>query len=458
MRPLPVNVQVGKYRIDCSIGAGGMGEVYRATNVQTGAVVAIKALRISAAEMPTAPLRFRNEAIIQYNLRHPGAAALYEYLEYQGRPCLVMEYVAGPTLFELIQHKNLTIPQALDIFRQVCDAVAYMHDQNVVHRDIKAENIRVTANGRTKLLDFGISIGRDTPQLTRAGHVVGTPGTSAPEQLRGFRGDARADVWALGVLLYELVTFERPFDAPDEVDFARKILAGNYVPASARRPGVPAKLDALIGACLKVKPEARFQNAKQVLAAADRVGPQTGRYAALNLLGLVGGIVTRYRVQIITAATATAIIWALVWLMEGPPNPAAPAADTGAMVVQPAPETSKPAPPANTPPAAPRSNAKVAPARPATVAEPQASEPPSVAGVAPAVPATAETRTVVVATVDGPADVFRGDERIGTTPLTLSGPIGKRFELVLSRPGYQPRPIEVEIGTKPVYSYVLNKD
>src|SRR5438445_282462 len=188
-----------------------MGEVYRATNLQTKALVAVKALT-PTGESETALARFRNEAVIQYNLRHPNVAELYEYFSYQNTPCIVMEFVEGRTLNEWIRETDgLEVDKALEIMADICDAVSYMHSKGTIHRDIKSENIRVNARGQAKLLDFGISIGKNSPALTRTGYAIGTAEKMAPEQHQGLRGDARSDVWSLGVLLYEMVTGVPPF-------------------------------------------------------------------------------------------------------------------------------------------------------------------------------------------------------------------------------------------------------
>jgi serine/threonine protein kinase len=185
---LPVNVVIGKYRIEKRIGSGGMGEVYRATNLQTNLPVAVKTLTRSG-EGDTDLARFRNEAVIQYNLHHPNVAELYEYFEYQGKPCIVMEFVEGRTLDEWIREAGaLELGKALEIMADICDAVSYMHSKGTIHRDIKAENIRVNAAGKAKLLDFGISVSKSTPLLTRAGLRHRNAGKDGSRTAPGFAG------------------------------------------------------------------------------------------------------------------------------------------------------------------------------------------------------------------------------------------------------------------------------
>ena len=234
MPTLPLNAVVGKYRIERRAGAGGMGEVYRATNLQTKAPVAVKALS-KTEESGTALARFRNEAVIQYNLRHPSVAELYEYVEYQGIPCIVMEFVEGRTLDEWIRETGALEPgKALEILADICDAVSYMHSKGTIHRDIKSENIRLNAHGKAKLLDFGIAVSRNTPSLTKTGYTIGTPEKMAPEQHQGLRGDPRSDVWALGVLLYEMVTGSPPFANSSPAGLREDITAARCIPAAQR--------------------------------------------------------------------------------------------------------------------------------------------------------------------------------------------------------------------------------
>jgi serine/threonine-protein kinase len=270
MPVLPLNTIVGKYRIDDLAGVGGMGEVYRAVHIQNGTVVAIKSLN-NDAESGTALARFKNEAIIQFNLRHPNVAALYEYVDYPGHPCVVMGFVEGPTLQDLVRERGLPLAKALDILAGVCDAFAYMHLKGVMHRDIKSENIRIAADGTPKLLDFGIAVAKSTPVFTRAGQVIGTLQSLAPEHVRGLRGDARSDVWALGVLLYEMLTGTLPFDGTDVGKVAKSILEGRYAPASELKPGIPGRVERLISGCLLAKPEGRFASGGILLREVQRV-------------------------------------------------------------------------------------------------------------------------------------------------------------------------------------------
>ncbi len=205
-----IDSQVGPYRLVDFLGAGGMGEVYRGVD-PSNRVVAVKVVTGTRAT-PALLQRFRNEARIQASLRHPNIATVLEITEIAGQPCIVMEFVDGETLEERIgRSSGLPAVEALRIMATVTEAVGYLHDHDVIHRDLKASNIKVTSGGAAKLLDFGLARDRLTPQLTRTGVAIGTLGYMAPEQLKAGKIDRRTDIWALGVVLYESLTGTLPF-------------------------------------------------------------------------------------------------------------------------------------------------------------------------------------------------------------------------------------------------------
>jgi serine/threonine-protein kinase len=251
-----------EYRIVDVIGEGGMGRVYRALQTSRHRVVAVKVL---TASDPKAVQRALNEARIQQGLRHPHIVELYEQVEWDKRPCLVMEYVEGVTLAEQLQQRGaMPVAQALAVFSQIVSAVAYIHDHDIVHRDIKAANIRLTADGRAKLLDFGIAKNEFTPQLTQTGFVVGTVEYLAPEQINSGKADERSDIWALGILLFEMVTGNVPFTAKTFGTLYQQINRAPFtLPADLP---VPRAVTKLIARCLKKDAADRFQDAAELLA------------------------------------------------------------------------------------------------------------------------------------------------------------------------------------------------
>jgi len=254
-----LNANIGEYRVVDFIGAGGMGEVYRAVHTRLGRLIAIKIL--NQMEQPFIQ-RFQNEVRIQASLRHPAIAEYYGLHEFEGRPCLLMELVDGETLADRLRSRGTFPPaEACAILRQVAEAVGYVHSQGIVHRDLKANNIKIDSAGRVKLLDFGIARQTRSSRLTRTGMLIGTLENLAPEQIGGGEGDARSDIWALGILLYEMVTGRLPFRGQSPTDLYARIRAARYTPSPA--------LDHVISACLRKKPAQRFQSAAELIAALD---------------------------------------------------------------------------------------------------------------------------------------------------------------------------------------------
>src|SRR5207247_1198187 len=208
---------IAHYRITSKLGEGGMGAVWRATDTKLGREVAIKILPDSFAADPDRLARFTREAQVLASLNHPNIAAIYGVEE----RALVMELVEGPTLAERIAKGAMPLEEALPIARQIAEALEYAHERGVVHRDLKPANVKVTPEGRVKVLDFGLASmaqasASDTPisassptltmQASMGGMILGTAGYMAPEQARGHPVDKRADIWAFGVVLYEMLT------------------------------------------------------------------------------------------------------------------------------------------------------------------------------------------------------------------------------------------------------------
>lgn len=261
------------YQLTQWLGSGGMGDVYQAYQPSTGRTVALKLLN-----RPELAERFRNEARLQSTLQHPHIAAVYEFFVEAGNPCLVMEYVAGTSLDQVLRRQG-TFPEeiALNLFAQAVSAVAYLHRQGICHRDLKGGNFKLmqsgemhpgsTAAGTLKLLDFGIAKGADTPRLTREGYLVGTARSMAPEQFDGHAGPP-VDCWALGVLLYELLTGHPPFDGRTEVEIGQKVKRGEYLAPTVLKPGLSKATERLIAKLLTGFAPKRY-TAGQTLAALE---------------------------------------------------------------------------------------------------------------------------------------------------------------------------------------------
>jgi serine/threonine-protein kinase len=226
-----------------------MGEVYRAYSETLERAVAVKILHD-----PQQADRFRNEAVIQASIRHPHIATLHEYRQVAGRPCLVMEYVEGPTLDRLTG--RLPIADTETLARQIAEAVAHLHGRGIVHRDLKPANVKRTPEGTIKLLDFGIARLASAPRVTRQGYVVGTAEYLAPEQFR-HEVTAASDVWSFGVLVYELLTGQLPFTGDSFTALRLRVEAGRYTDPKVFRPQASDRLVRVIEACLRREPPRR---------------------------------------------------------------------------------------------------------------------------------------------------------------------------------------------------------
>lgn len=266
--------RIGGYRVVDLVGGGGMGTVYRAVDDTTRQVVAIKVLSQVVPPPQAAHLaqRLQNEARVLATLDHPSIARLHGVLEANGWPCLVMEYVDGLTLAERLERWGPLPPaEATALFRGVVEAIAYVHAQHVLHRDIKANNIKVDSRGHVKLLDFGIAKSPETASLTVAHSLVGTPQYLSPEQIRGRVADERSDIWSLGVLFYEMLTARMPFAGNTAMELDEAVCRGGYRAAGELNPRVTPAQEAVIARCLKKTPSLRYGSAADLLQALDRI-------------------------------------------------------------------------------------------------------------------------------------------------------------------------------------------
>jgi serine/threonine protein kinase len=280
--------RLGPYEIQAAIGAGGMGEVYRARDTRLQRDVAIKVLPEAFASDIQRMARFEREAKLLASLNYPNIASIYGLEESGSTRALVMELVEGPTLADRIRGGAIPIDEALPIARQVADALEYAHDHNVIHRDLKPANIKVRPDGTVKVLDFGLAKAMsgdphegdmaNSPTLsiaaTQQGVILGTAAYMAPEQARGKEVDRRADVWAFGCVLYEILTGERAFDGRDVTEILAAIVMKepdfDALPAKT-----PPDVRNLLRRCLEKEPRGRLQHIGEARIALERVGTAT---------------------------------------------------------------------------------------------------------------------------------------------------------------------------------------
>jgi dienelactone hydrolase len=272
---LSAGTRLGPYEVLAPIGAGGMGEVYKARDTRLDRTVAVKVLPEELTSDSDRRARFEREARAASALNHPHICTLYDIGERSGQPFLVMELLTGQTLRQRIQAGVIGTEEVLRLGLQVADALATAHAVGIIHRDIKPANIHITERGDAKVLDFGLAkliqpnadLDWDPEAPTREKEDLTTPGTTAgtlyymsPEQVLGRPVDARTDVFSLGVVLYEMATGRRPFQGEGAGAVTDKILHDDPNPVLRVKPGLPAQLDGIIGKCLEKDPQKRYRS------------------------------------------------------------------------------------------------------------------------------------------------------------------------------------------------------
>ncbi|MCL5289075.1 MAG: protein kinase [Acidobacteria bacterium] len=269
---------IAHYEVSARLGAGGMGEVYLARDTTLGREVALKLLPAEMSADETARARLINEARTASSLNHPHICTIYEVGEAEGRAYIAMEHVPGEALAAKIPEGGLLAETVVRYGEQVADALAHAHERGIIHRDLKTSNVMITPEGRVKVLDFGLAkklrdedlaeVTRSGKALTQAGAVVGTLHSMAPELLSGNPADARSDIWALGILLYETAAGALPFQGKTGFELTSAILREPPRTLSER---MPAGLRAIIQNCLAKEPGQRYQRASEVRAALEAI-------------------------------------------------------------------------------------------------------------------------------------------------------------------------------------------
>jgi serine/threonine protein kinase len=332
---IAAGTKLGPYEIVAALGAGGMGEVYRARDTRLGREVAIKVLSQHLSANPDLKARFEREAKAISALNHPHICHLYDVGSQDGTDFLVMELLEGESLAQRLQRGPVPLKQSLEVGAQIAEALEKAHKSGIVHRDLKPGNVMLTKSG-AKLLDFGLAKGMVTAAagvhgsapsftavatvsgpspaspLTTAGSIVGTIQYMAPEQVEGKDADARSDIFSLGAVLYEMVTGKRAFAGKSQISVASAILEKDPEPISTLQPLTPPAFERVVATCLAKTPDERFQTAHDLrlqlkwiaeggIQPASAASSRGSRMLSLKRLGILmalliaGGIVVAWR-------------------------------------------------------------------------------------------------------------------------------------------------------------------
>jgi len=403
-----VNTLIGEYLVTDFVGAGGMGEVYKARHTHIGRVIAIKALAEGATD-PNTVRRFYDEAGIQASLRHPGVAEYLGFYEYRGRPCILMEFVDGDTLSKLLSRRGaLSATETLRIACATTEVVAHFHKNGVLHRDIKSGNIKINSAGAIKILDFGIARFQHTKNLTSTGMVIGTPGILAPEQIRGKTVSPATDVWQLGILMYEMLTGALPFGADNPSALYAQILNADFAPVSRSQSGISHTFEKVIHRCLQKDPAKRFASGAELLSALQEAENRKDSVTPAPLPSPIRKI-PFLRLGVILGGAVVFIV--LVIGLLGGYHPSAQNDITSACFEEP------PVPDS----------------------------------------ANAERMTVQVDTFEGSAQVFCKEQLVGVTPLKFRARVGDKIHVILHQDGFKDLEKRFDVTERSVYTFVMDR-
>ncbi len=305
MTTLKAGETLDHYRLEAVVGRGGMSTLFRATDLRTGRLVAVKVPHPEMESDPVLLERFRREEEIGQQLDHPGVVKTYDGEE-RSRLYMVIEWVEGRLLRAILnEQRKLPVERAVHFALEICDALDAMHKHGVVHRDLKPENVMVDGEDRIKLIDFGIAMKEDARRITHTAitPALGTPDYISPEQVKGQRGDQRSDIYALGAMVYEMLAGQPPFTGPNPLAVMNERVLHDPEPARELNPQIPPALEEILFRALERDPRHRYSTAHEMawdLEHQDQVGVED----SANRPALLGGRFFRSKKMLIYAGLA----------------------------------------------------------------------------------------------------------------------------------------------------------
>ncbi|HVQ30460.1 MAG TPA: serine/threonine-protein kinase, partial [Vicinamibacteria bacterium] len=323
-----------RYTIVEEVGAGGMGQVYKAIDRQLGRAVALKLIKRDLAARPESLLRFQRELSLAQQVTHGNVCRVHDLGEVQGIRYISMEYVEGQTLEDLIRSvSHLSPKQMVALARQICAGLEAIHERGIVHRDLKPGNIMVDRLGHPLVMDFGMAYRPGAQKLTAAGSVLGTLAYLSPEHARGFATDPRSDIFALGIIFFEMLTGRRPPGDEGSLPLALRDASEICPPPSRLVPEIPPALDAVVLRCLERDPKQRYASARELEHALDELAVTL--FSSLSVAGLPAAAtprpattapppqpwMSRVGIAWLTAAAAVVVALLLAWPRFFPPKP-----------------------------------------------------------------------------------------------------------------------------------------
>ncbi len=298
---VPGSVLAGRYQILQILGEGGMGAVYKARDREVDRTVAIKVVRPELSGHPEIMRRFKQELVLARQVTHRNVIRIFDLGVADGRRFITMEYVDGKTLQGLVNdHVKLPVERAVEIVRQTLLGLEAAHNEGVVHRDLKPQNIMVDAGGRVYLMDFGIAKSMELAGMTRTGVLMGTPDYMSPEQAKGEKADARSDLFTVGVIFFELLTGQQPYRSETVMQTLVRRTKERATPTRELDPSIPQYISDVVAKCLEINPDHRYQSAAQIVRDLDPTAPkQQVKGSDAFHLGLEAGSAfgPRYRIE-----------------------------------------------------------------------------------------------------------------------------------------------------------------